>query len=93
MSSVLDVSADPRTGPESPEGDSKDIAASRRSIAEVAALPERERWNHGRRQHPTWVDADLQAWVRAQTQVDPDVANWFNSWRTTNRGCRTQHQA
>lgn len=76
---------DPGAWPEVPEDGTKDIAASRRSVAEVAALPEAERWAHGRALHPTWADDDLEAWVRAQSQVDPDVVWWFNSWPTTNR--------
>jgi N-formylmaleamate deformylase len=71
--------------PEVAEDGTKDIAASRRSVAEVAALPEAERWAHGRALHPTWADGDLEAWAQAQSQVDPDVVSWFNSWPTTNR--------
>lgn len=71
--------------PEVPEDGSKDVAASRRSVVEVAALTQAERWARGRAEHPTWADVDLQAWVQAQDQVDPDVVNWFDSWPTTNR--------
>lgn len=70
--------------PEVPEDGTKDIAASRRSVTEVAALPEARRLTHGRAQHPTWADSDLQAWVQAQSQVDPNVVTWFDSWPTTN---------
>lgn len=71
--------------PEAAEDGSKDIAASRRSVSEVAALPEAERWARGRALHPTWADDNVRAWARAQSQVDPDVVSWFNSWPTTNR--------
>jgi pimeloyl-ACP methyl ester carboxylesterase len=71
--------------PEVAEDGAKDIAASRRSVAGVAALPEADRWAHGRALHPTWADEDLGAWELAQRQVDPDVASWFNSWPTSNR--------
>jgi N-formylmaleamate deformylase len=71
--------------PEIPEDGTKDIAASRRSVTEVAALPPARRWTYGRAQHPAWADTDLQTWVEAQSQVDPDVVGWFASWATTNR--------
>ena len=71
--------------PEVASDGTKDIAASRRSVVEVAALPEDARRAHGRALHPAWADEDLDAWVRAQSQVDPDVVSWFNSWQTTNR--------
>ena len=71
--------------PEIPEDGTKDIEASRRSVVEVAALPKAERRSRGRAEHPTWADIDIEAWVQAQDQVDPDVVNWFGSWRTTNR--------
>ena len=71
--------------PEVASDGTKDIAASRRSVVEVAALPENARRAHGRALHPAWADEDLEAWVRAQSQVDPDVVSWFNSWPTTNR--------
>lgn len=71
--------------PEVPEDGTKDIAASRRSVSEVAALPEAERRAHGRAMHPIWADDDLVAWAQAQSRVDPDVVSWFNSWPTTNR--------
>ena len=76
---------DPGAWPEVAEDGSKDIAASRRSVVEVTALPEAARWAHGRLLHPTWTDDDIRAWVRAQSQVDPDVVSWFSSWPTTNR--------
>lgn len=76
---------DPGAWPEVPEDGTKDIAASRRRVAEVAALPEDARRAHGRALHPTWADRDLEAWVRAQSQVDLEVVSWFNSWPTTNR--------
>ena len=66
---------DPGAWPEVPEDGTKDIAASRRSVAEVTALPEAARRAHGRLLHPTWADDDLEAWVRAQSQVDPDVVS------------------
>lgn len=71
--------------PEIPEDGTKDVAASRRAVAEVAALPEAERWAHGRAEHPTWADADLGPWVQAQGQLDPNIVTWFDSWPTTNR--------
>jgi hypothetical protein len=71
--------------PEKPEDGTKDIAASRRYLTETAALSEPVRRDRGRSLHPTWSDLDLDAWVRAQAQLDPDVVNWFRSWETTNR--------
>jgi N-formylmaleamate deformylase len=71
--------------PETPEDGSKDIGASRRSVVEAAALPLGRRWARGRGEHPTWADVDLDAWVRAQDRVDPDVVGWFSSWPVTNR--------
>lgn len=71
--------------PEIAEDGTKDIAASRRSVIDVAALPEGERWTHGRAAHPEWADVDLRAWVQAQPELDPNVVTWFNSWPTTNK--------
>lgn len=72
--------------PEIPEdATSHDVAAGRRKLAEVAALPEAERWARGRSEHPTWADVDLGAWVEAQGQLDPSVVTWFDSWPTINR--------
>jgi N-formylmaleamate deformylase len=71
--------------PEIPEDGTKDIGATRRSVTELAALPQAQRWAHGRAEHPTWADIDLEAWVQAQDQVDPDVVGGFNSWPATNR--------
>ena len=71
--------------PEIPEDGTKDIAASRRSVVRVAELPREKRLAYCRAQHPTWTESDLRPWVEAQPLVDPDVVNWFGSWRTTNR--------
>lgn len=71
--------------PEVPEDGTKDVDASRRSVIEVAALTKAERRACGRAEHPTWADVDIEAWVQAQEEVDPDAVNWFGSWRTTNR--------
>lgn len=71
--------------PEVAEDGTKDIDASRRAVAEVVALPEAERRAYGRAEHPTWADVDLEAWVQARSQVDPEVVTWFRSWPTTNR--------
>jgi N-formylmaleamate deformylase len=71
--------------PEVPEDGTKDVAASRRSVVEVAALTEAGRWARCRAEHPSWVVVDLRAWVQARAHVDPDVVTWFDSWPTTNR--------
>lgn len=71
--------------PEVAEDGTKDIAASRRSVVEVAALTETQRADYCRAEHPTWSDVDVASWVRARGQVDPDTVTWFSSWATTNR--------
>jgi N-formylmaleamate deformylase len=71
--------------PELPQDGTKDIGASRRSVVQVAALTPAERHAHVQAEHPTWAEADLDAWVLARGHLDPDVVNWFGSWQTTNR--------
>lgn len=70
--------------PQVPQDGTKDIADSRRRVAEVAAMSETDRQAHGRARHPRWDAADLQPWSTAQTRLDPDVVDWFASWRTRN---------
>lgn len=71
--------------PEVADDGTKDIAASRRSVVEIADLTESQRAARCRNEHPTWSDRDISAWVEAQGQVDPDAVSWFDSWATTNR--------
>lgn len=63
----------------------KDIAASRRSVVEMADLTESQREERCRSEHSTWSSGDITAWVEARGQVDPDAVSWFESWATTNR--------
>lgn len=70
--------------PQVPQDGSKDVADSRRRVVEVASLPEDERRAVGRRRHPAWHPVDVETWSRAQTLLDPDVVDWFGSWRTRN---------
>ncbi|GAB3468011.1 alpha/beta hydrolase [Kineococcus endophyticus] len=70
--------------PDVPEDGSKDVDDSRRRVAGVAAMSEADRRAHGRTLHPSWDVADLELWSSAQTQLDPDVVDWFRSWSTTN---------
>lgn len=71
--------------PEVAEDGTKDIAASRRSVVEIADLTESQRADRCRSEHPTWSCRDISAWVEARGQVDPDAVSWFGSWATTNR--------
>lgn len=66
------------------EDGSKDVDDSRRRVAEVASMSEADRQANGRSRHPLWDAADLALWSLAQTQLDPDVVDWFHSWPTTN---------
>lgn len=77
------VSEDPAW--DAPTDGSKDIAASRRRVTEIVTASEVDRLAHGRARHPGWSRDDLAAWSAAQLQVDPDVVDWFGSWRTISR--------
>lgn len=70
--------------PQVPQDGTKDVADSRRRVVEVASLPEEERREVARRRHPSWHPVDVATWSRAQTLLDPDVVDWFGSWRTRN---------
>lgn len=70
--------------PQVPQDGTKDIADSRRRVAEVAALPDADRLAIGHARYPLWNTIDVQAWSAAHTRLDPDVVDWFKSWRTRN---------